>query len=197
MASQNRHSIRELAMQALFYMDHIDPEPYDDKQNIDFEEEKNKVSLVQVGHGIVRKRVIEKTKLPANEMKNAAFHTIPDKKKLYEEGIRLFWNNFQDSKEINSFYLMITQGVINALPEIDAEIERFSKNWQINRMSLVDRNILRIAAFELMYCDDIPPKVSINEAIEIGKKFGTEESGSFINGILDSIRISLEETKND
>ena len=60
-------------------------------------------------------------------------------------------------------------------------------------MSCVDRNIMRIAVYEMLYCRDIPPKVSINEAIEIGKKFGTEESGAFINGILDSIRMALRE----
>ena len=76
--------------------------------------------------------------------------------------------------------------------EIDALIERFSKNWKIRRMSCVDRNVMRIAVYELLYCQDIPPKVSINEAVDIGKKFGTEESGAFINGILDSIREALE-----
>jgi N utilization substance protein B len=60
-------------------------------------------------------------------------------------------------------------------------------------MSCVDRNVMRIAVFELLYCADIPPKVSINEAIDVGKKFGTEESGAFINGIMDSIRGELEE----
>ena len=59
-------------------------------------------------------------------------------------------------------------------------------------MSCVDRNVLRIAVYELLCCSDIPPKVSINEAIDIGKKFGTEESGAFINGIIDSIRIAQE-----
>ena len=59
-------------------------------------------------------------------------------------------------------------------------------------MACVDRNIMRIAVYELLYCQDIPSKVSINEAIDVGKKFGTEESGAFINGILDSIRIALE-----
>jgi len=58
-------------------------------------------------------------------------------------------------------------------------------------MSRVDRNILRLAAFELLYCDDIPPKVTINEAVELGKKFGTEDSGPFINGILDAISHQL------
>jgi N utilization substance protein B len=59
-------------------------------------------------------------------------------------------------------------------------------------MSSVDRNVMRIAVYELLYCDDIPPKVSINEAVDIGKKFGTQESGAFINGIMDSIRGALE-----
>ena len=59
-------------------------------------------------------------------------------------------------------------------------------------MAAVDRNLLRIAVYELLYCDDIPHKVSINEAIDLGKKFGTDESGAFINGILDSVRIAIE-----
>ena len=59
-------------------------------------------------------------------------------------------------------------------------------------MSCVDRNVMRIAVFEMLFCSDIPPKVSINEAIDIGKKFGTEDSGAFINGIVDSIRIAIE-----
>ena len=75
--------------------------------------------------------------------------------------------------------------------EIDTLIERFSKNWKIHRMSCVDRNVMRIAVYELLYCEDIPPKVSINEAVDVGKKFGTEESGAFINGIMDSIRDAL------
>ena len=60
-------------------------------------------------------------------------------------------------------------------------------------MSRVDRNVMRVAVFEMLHCHDIPPKVSINEAIDVGKKFGTEESGAFINGIIDSIRIAIEE----
>jgi N utilization substance protein B len=59
-------------------------------------------------------------------------------------------------------------------------------------MSCVDRNVMRIAVYELLYCEDIPPKVSINEAVDVGKKFGTEDSGAFINGIMDSIRGALE-----
>nr|CBX29534.1 N utilization substance protein B homolog [uncultured Desulfobacterium sp.] len=81
---------------------------------------------------------------------------------------------------------------MSSAPEIDGIIERFSSNWKISRMSCVDRNIMRIAVFELVWCDDIPCKVSINEAIDIGKKYGTDESGPFINGILDSVRDAVE-----
>jgi transcription antitermination factor NusB len=72
--------------------------------------------------------------------------------------------------------------------ELDAIIEKHSSNWRIRRMSGVDRNLLRMAAYELLFCDDIPAKVAINEAIEIGKRFGTDETGPFINGVLDAIR---------
>jgi N utilization substance protein B len=85
------------------------------------------------------------------------------------------------------------EGVKVYQAEIDPLIERHSDNWKISRMSGVDRNLLRLAIYELLYCEDIPPRVSINEAIDIGKKYGTEHSAAFINGILDSIRISLEE----
>ena len=63
-------------------------------------------------------------------------------------------------------------------------------------MSYVDRNVLRIAVYELICCRDIPPKVSINEAIDIAKRYGTEESGAFINGIIDSIRLAQESGEN-
>ncbi len=85
------------------------------------------------------------------------------------------------------FYMTLIKGVIDNKSRIDQLIEQFSSNWKISRMGCVDRNILRIAAYELLYCQDIPPKVSINEAVDIGKLYGTEESGSFINGILDGI----------
>ncbi len=92
--------------------------------------------------------------------------------------------------------MTLVNGVINSRDKLDAVIERFSKNWKISRMSCVDRNVMRVAVFELTSCDDIPPKVTINEAVDIGKKFGTEESGAFINGIMDSIRDALEKEGN-
>ena len=103
-----------------------------------------------------------------------------------------FCDNFKPASKALSFFLKLVQGVLHTRTEIDAVIERYSKNWKLNRMSCVDRNIMRVAVYELLCCQDIPHKVSINEAIDIGKKFGTEESGAFINGILDSIRLALE-----
>ncbi|MBU0988352.1 MAG: transcription antitermination factor NusB [Proteobacteria bacterium] len=133
----NRRRSRELALQALFYMDMI---------------------------------------------RNDAMDVLLDR----------FCEHFKPSSQALPFFLELVKGVMRSRLEIDAVIERFSSNWKLGRMPCVDRNIMRIAVYELIYCHDIPYKVSINEAIDIGKKFGTEESGSFINGILDSIRKSLE-----
>ena len=108
------------------------------------------------------------------------------------EAIELFCKHFGVTEKVKPFFLRLVEGVMNVQHEIDPLIKSFSENWKMSRMSRADRNIMRIAVYELLYCDDIPPKVSINEAIDIGKKYGTEDSGPFINGILDSIRISLE-----
>lgn len=109
-----------------------------------------------------------------------------------KEAVELFCKHFGVTENVKPFFLRLVEGVKKVQHEIDPLIKSFSENWKISRMSRADRNIMRIAVYELLYCDDIPPKVSINEAIDIGKKFGTEDSGPFINGILDSIRISLE-----
>jgi N utilization substance protein B len=109
-----------------------------------------------------------------------------------EEKLSLFCENFLPSAQIRPFFLNLVRGVSSARTEIDVLIERFSSNWKISRMSGVDRNIMRVAVFEMLCCKDIPCKVSINEAIDLGKKFGTEESGAFVNGILDSIRLAME-----
>jgi len=112
-----------------------------------------------------------------------------------KEAVKLFCENFVTSKKDLSFFFRLVNGVVKARPEIDSVVERFSSNWKISRMAIVDKNIIRIAVYEMFFCSDIPSKVSINEAIDIGKKFGTEESGAFINGILDSMRIALKEEK--
>jgi transcription antitermination factor NusB len=86
------------------------------------------------------------------------------------------------------FARRITLGTHERREVIDGIIQGVAQNWQISRMAVIDRNVLRLATFELLYCDDIPPKVAINEAIELGKRFSTANSGAFINGILDKIK---------
>jgi N utilization substance protein B len=103
-----------------------------------------------------------------------------------------FCENFTLPQKVRPFFLQLVNGVLAAQPQIDTLIERYSKNWKVQRMSCVDRNVLRVAIFEMLFCTDIPPKVSINEAIDVAKKFGTEESGAFINGIVDRIRIAID-----
>ncbi len=114
-----------------------------------------------------------------------------------EEKFKRFCNNFNPSEKSLPFLKKLIMGVVEYRTEIDALMEKHSSNWKISRMSIVDRNIMRIAVFELLHCPDIPLKVSINEAVDIGKKFGSEESGAFINGILDSISLTLDIDKKD
>ena len=93
---------------------------------------------------------------------------------------------------VRPFAEHLVRGVYLHQAEIDQIIVSASDNWRLDRMSIVDRNILRIALFEMLYCPDVPPKVSINEAIDLGKKFGSEDSGAFINGVLDHVLGSLQ-----
>jgi N utilization substance protein B len=107
-----------------------------------------------------------------------------------------FCRNFDPPRTVMPFLKKLFKGVLAHKAEIDLLIDRFSSNWKLDRISCVDRNVMRIAIYEMLHCSDIPAKVSINEAIDVGKRFGTDESGAFINGILDSIR-KLVEKKED
>lgn len=90
------------------------------------------------------------------------------------------------------FAVNLTSGICEKINEIDSLIENCSKNWKISRMPAVDVNIMRVAVYELLYMRDIEGAVSINEAIEIAAKYGTEKSGPFINGVLDKIRMEVD-----
>jgi transcription antitermination factor NusB len=105
-----------------------------------------------------------------------------------------FWQNKIDEKidpSIKDFTDRIVRGVVGNLDKINAKITQYAKNWQLKRMAVVDRNILRLASFELLFCQDIPPKVSINEAVELSKKFSGIETAKFVNGILDKIKLEI------
>ena len=103
-----------------------------------------------------------------------------------------FWQAHADetvASELKSFTTELVRGVAQNLKVIDKKISSFATNWQLERMAVVDRNILRMGCFELLFRDDIPPKVSINEAVELAKKYSDPEAGKFVNAILDKIRL--------
>ena len=104
------------------------------------------------------------------------------------ESARIFWENHPTIKdEVKKFSFFLTDGVSKNSVFIDSVISRYAANWQIQRMATIDRNVLRLATFELLFAEEIPPKVSINEAIEMAKRYGDKDSGKFVNGILDKI----------
>lgn len=112
-----------------------------------------------------------------------------------KEAEGVFWSEEAFAPEIAAFANELVEGVINNRDHIDNVISSSSTNWKIGRMAIVDKNVLRMAIFEIENYPDIPAKVTLNEAIEIAKKYGSEDSGSFINGILDRIAKELRQSK--
>lgn len=104
------------------------------------------------------------------------------------DGLTEFLREEGGDAETARYARVLVEGTFDSIPELDEEIQLVAQNWQIDRMAVIDRNVLRMAAFELLHCDEIPPKVAINEGIELGKRFSTQNSGAFINGILDKIK---------
>ena len=96
-------------------------------------------------------------------------------------------NNFSANFDDHSFVLHLVKGVMDRLSAIDKYIIKYATEWPLDQITIVDRNILRIGVFELVFDSDIPAKVAINEAIEIAKTFGSESSGKFVNGVLGAI----------
>ncbi len=111
-----------------------------------------------------------------------------------EAELSLFWERGDTPvpEDMKEFSTVLILGTCKNLTHIDDIIGRFSEHWRLSRMPKIDRNILRLSIYELIYLSSIPAAVTINEAVELGKRFGTEESGSFINGILDKIRIARD-----
>ena len=108
--------------------------------------------------------------------------------------IENFWDNRDTvNVEIKKFADYLVMGTCKNNDLIDNLISKSATNWQIQRMATIDRNVIRMATFELLFAEDIPPKVSINEAIEIAKKYGDKDSSKFVNGVLD--KINKQESK--
>lgn len=101
--------------------------------------------------------------------------------------IQEFWTYRNAPQEVKTFATRLVEGTLSRLDDIDRLIASHADNWQIARMAVVDRNILRLGAYELLYVEEVPPKVCLNEAVELAKRFGDEESSKFVNGILDAI----------
>ncbi len=108
-----------------------------------------------------------------------------------DEALAAFWKSFEPvEREVRELAEALVRGVAGSRRAIDDAIEEASSNWRLDRMARVDRNVLRLAVYELLRTD-VPVKVVINEAIELGKKFGSESSGAFVNGVLDKVAAGL------
>lgn len=104
-----------------------------------------------------------------------------------EETLKYTFENVKLSVEVKEFTLLLVKGVMSNLSEIDKAINSYTKNWSLERITNIDRNILRMAIYEILYLKNIPKSVSINEAVELAKKYGTKSSFSFVNGVLGKI----------
>ncbi len=120
---------------------------------------------------------------------------------LYQQDLRKddWLSNISDFEALNeseddvaNFAVSLMKGTLENIATLDDLISKSAQNWQLKRMSMVDRNVMRMAAYELIYEPDIPAKVSINEAINLAKKYSDEESGKFVNGILDKIKRDID-----
>ena len=105
--------------------------------------------------------------------------------------LAIFWENNPSPAEARNFAGQLIEGILSHRTDLDALIKSKAQHWALSRMALVDLNLIRLAAYELLYRDDIPKKVIINEAVEIAKKFGSEDSPAFVNGILDEIPVPV------
>jgi transcription antitermination factor NusB len=120
------------------------------------------------------------------------FHLEFNPEQNPEQGFRLLCENFRFAEFARPFSKALVLGVSGAKAMLDPLIAQASRHWRVERMNRVDRCILRLAAYEMLFMKDIPPKVSIDEAVELAKRYGGEDSASFVNGVLDKIYSSLE-----
>ena len=104
-----------------------------------------------------------------------------------EKGIEEFWSDKKETSDVKKFAVELVRGTLSNLEKIDTMIETVTENWLLKRMAAVDRNILRFAAYEILFRKDIPSAVTINEALEIAKKYSTTEAAAFLNGVLDRL----------
>ena len=124
----------------------------------------------------------------ARESALKILYRIEISKESVDSSIEDFWTIEKAHKEVVDFANDLVRGTHENLSKIDELVSKHTDNWEIKRIAVIDKNILRMGVFELLYKEDIPPKVAINEAIELAKKYGDIDSGKFVNGILDKVR---------
>lgn len=115
------------------------------------------------------------------------FQSDITEKGIDDVALKDFWSDKKEREDVRLFTERLVKGTLEKIKEIDKNLSYIAENWDISRMAAVDRNILRFASYEILYMDDIPSAVTINEAIEIAKKYSSKESASFLNGILDKL----------
>ena len=135
-----------------------------------------------------------KKRTRARELAVQALYQLDIQGDAFAEEVGAYVRDEEHDTETADFAIELVRGVFVERDAIDAAIRAVAQNWDLERMAVVDRNVLRMATHELMHLDEIPPKVSINEAIELGKRYSTKNSGAFINGILDRIKSGLPQT---
>lgn len=107
-----------------------------------------------------------------------------------DDALHLFWAHLEPgeaSSDARAYCEALVRGVVDQQAQVDGAIQKATQHWRLERMTRVDRNVLRFAVYELLFRRDVPARVVLNEAIEVAKKFGSEESGAFVNGVLDRI----------
>ncbi|UDQ99195.1 transcription antitermination factor NusB [Lentisphaerota bacterium WC36G] len=128
---------------------------------------------------------------------------LENKEDLNSDNLHIFWQQVSDSEDVTSvdqknirkgqnFAKKLITGILENFKVINDKIAEYSIDWSIDRMAIIDRNVLRLAIFEMLFMDDIPPIVSIDEAVTIAKEFSSAKAATFINGVLNSIKDNLD-----
>ena len=138
----------------------------------------------------------------SRELALQILYQVDLRKDNIDEFIADFWENQIASDDtsddsVMEFSTTLVNGTLKNLVQIDEYITSYAENWQLSRMAVIDRNIMRMGVFELLYLEDMPPKVAINEAVELAKKYGDTESGKFVNGILDKVKEKISLNNKD
>lgn len=110
----------------------------------------------------------------------------------YADALQQFWTDHPAGAKVKTFAGELIEGVETHRADLDVRLQQYAENWDVRRMGAVDRNVMRVALFEMMHRPDIPPVVSINEAVDLAKELSSDESGRFVNGILDRARRDMD-----